>query len=201
MSRKPENPKPLTAEQLEAARLLIDDGQSDEEIAAALGVTRRTLARWKLLPLFRDRMGELSAEYEKGIADLLIASKRRRVAALQERWLLMQQIRQERGADPDMAGVPGGETGLLVHRFKVVGGGDNARAVDEYEFDAALVREERAHEEQAAKELGQWVDKLAPTNPSGDEEFRGDSESRDDFALRFAAILDAARARRLREKK
>jgi len=36
--------------QREAARLLLADRLTDEKIAARLGVSRRTLARWKRLP-------------------------------------------------------------------------------------------------------------------------------------------------------
>jgi hypothetical protein len=62
----------------------------------------------------------------------------------------------ERAADPDMANVPGGRTGLLVRRVKVIGSGDNAREVCEYEVDTGLLKELRELEKQAAVEAGQW---------------------------------------------
>lgn len=50
---------------------------------------------------------------------------------------------------------PGMETGLVVRGYKVAGG----QTVEEFSFDAALLKELRGHEEQAAKELGQWSDR------------------------------------------
>lgn len=58
-----------------------------------------------------------------------------------------------------MVGIPGGETGLLVRKYKNLGSGDNARTVEEYEVDTGLLAELRAHEKQAAEELGQWITK------------------------------------------
>lgn len=44
---------------------------------------------------------------------------------------------EERGADPSMANVPGGKTGLLVHQIKSIGNGPNAKIVPEYVVDTA----------------------------------------------------------------
>lgn len=55
MLSKPERPNwrgPTTAQVIRAAVLCDLDDQTDEEIAARLGVCRRTLARWKLRPEF-----------------------------------------------------------------------------------------------------------------------------------------------------
>jgi hypothetical protein len=54
-----------------------------------------------------------------------------------------------------------------VHKLKSVGGGEYAQMVDEYEVDAGLLKELRAHEEQAARELGQWTDKATLGNSGG----------------------------------
>jgi hypothetical protein len=42
-----------------------------------------------------------------------------------------------------------------VRTYKAVGGA----TVEEYAVDTGLLREMRAHEEQAARELGQWVER------------------------------------------
>jgi hypothetical protein len=56
-----------------------------------------------------------------------------------------------------MASVPGGATGLLVRRVKRIGTGPSAGAVEEFAVDTRILRELRAHEQQAARELGQWI--------------------------------------------
>jgi hypothetical protein len=80
--------------------------------------------------------------------------------------------------DPDVAGHPGGDTGLVVRQVKMIGSGAAAQLVEEYPVDVALLRAEldvmrelREHEKQAAQELGQWVDKVAPTDPDGEESY------------------------------
>jgi hypothetical protein len=54
---------------------------------------------------------------------------------------------------------PGWKTGLMVRTEKQIGAGEKAIRVVEFAVDTGLLRELRAHEEQAAKELGQWEDK------------------------------------------
>jgi hypothetical protein len=78
------------------------------------------------------------------------------VKALGDRWNRLRQVIAARAADPDHAKAPGGDTGLLVRKLKQIGSGESARTVEEYEVDAALLREAREHEKQAAQELGQW---------------------------------------------
>ena len=60
------------------------------------------------------------------------------------------------GRAADMASVPGGASGLLVRQYKQTG--KDSYEV-EYAFDAALPREMRATMQQAAQELGQWLEK------------------------------------------
>ena len=106
------------------------------------------------------RIEELQATISKSLVAQSIAIREARVRAQNDRWLKMHQVIAERGADPAMAEVPGGPTGLLVHHIKQIGGGEFAERVDEYEVDAGLLRELREHEMLAAKELGQWSEKV-----------------------------------------
>jgi hypothetical protein len=53
-------PRPLTPNQLRAARLLLA-GHSTTAIAAALAIDRHTLATWKRLPLFQQELRHLLA--------------------------------------------------------------------------------------------------------------------------------------------
>ena len=51
-----------------------------------------------------------------------------RLAAQQDRWLKLQQLIAERAAAPEMEGVPGGRTGLVVLRKRAVGSGKASRS-------------------------------------------------------------------------
>jgi len=142
-----------------AARLVADDTLSDEQIAAKLRIARSTLSRWKAHPEFQARVRAIVSEYREAILAEGIADKQNRILALNERWRRLQQVIEERARDPDMAKVPGGKTGLLVRQLKSIGVGENNTVVEEYVVDVGLLRELRAHEQQAAQELGQWVEK------------------------------------------
>lgn len=148
----------LSAKQEAAALLLADDKLSDELIADEVKVDRRTLARWKKIDAFAARVDELLGEIRTSIRQRGISIVENRVRALQDRWDRMKRVIEERGASAEMQSVPGGSTGLLVHNVKSIGGGENAERVDLYEFDAALLKEMREHEKQAAQELGQWTE-------------------------------------------
>lgn len=130
---------------------------SDEWIAAQVGIGRRTLARWKVEPAFQTRIAHHAAIQLAAVEAEGISNRQNRVAALNDRWSRMRQVIAARAED--MAEVPGGETGLLVRQTKSIGFGENNTVVEEYAVDTGLLRELRAHEEQAAKELSQWVDR------------------------------------------
>jgi Homeodomain-like domain len=156
-----------TDDRLLAAELLAEDRLSDAQIAAEVGVNRRTLARWKGRPEFADKAREFAKALEAAILTRGIASRVNRVRALDRRRALMERVILERGGAPGMADVPGGSTGLLVRRLKGIGGGENYEVVEEFEFDAALVRELRETEKQAAQELGQWTERRSYSGPDG----------------------------------
>lgn len=154
----------------EAAQLLAEGELVDEEVAEKTGISRRQIIRLKQSPEFAARVEEITKDLGDIALRRAIARRSRRVAALNSRWLAMQRVIEERGADPSMADVPGGTTGLIVRQYKGVGGGDNFSMVEEYEVDTGLLRELREHEKQAAQELGQWVDNVDHT--SGGQPFK-----------------------------
>ncbi len=117
--------------------------------------------------LGKPRIAAAIAEYRVAIKAEGIANKQNRIDRLNADWLRLQQVIAERAADPTMADVPGGTTGLLVRTVKALGHGADARIVEEYAVDTGLLRELRAHEEQAAKELGQWTEKRELTGKDG----------------------------------
>jgi len=110
-------------------------------------------------PNILNRLRELQEKTTQVFIATEIADRTIRVFALRDRWRRLQTVIEERAKALEMAGAPGGKTGLLCRRLKMIGSGKNAEVVEEYEVDPTLLREMRAHEEQAAKELGQWVEK------------------------------------------
>jgi hypothetical protein len=149
----------LTKKQDQAALWVAEGQMADEAIAAKLHINPATLWRWKQQPDFAAVVAKHKAAWAAEIEQEGIANRQNRVNALNERWRLMQQVIEARAADESMTG-PGHETGLLVRTYKP----GKYRNVEEYRVDAALLAELRAHEKQAAEELGQWTKKTDVTS-------------------------------------
>jgi hypothetical protein len=161
-------PFPWSARAHRAAALVAEDHLSDAEIAKRVGINKGTLERWKARPDFRRRVAELVAKVEEKAEQFAIFHKLLRIEALDKRWQEMQDVIRQRAADPDHRKAPGGNSGLLVRTVKMIGTGEMAERVEEFAFDAALVRELREHEMQAAKELGQLKEVHEHTRPAGE---------------------------------
>lgn len=143
-----------TSPKQRAAALLAEDELTDEEIADEVGVIRRTIARWKLVPEFAARVRELADDLGGVARRYAIGRKSRRMREMDRRWRAMRAVIDERAASPEMLGVPGGSSGLLVRTVKVVGSGPAAQTVEEFAVDTGLLREIREVEKQAAAEAG-----------------------------------------------
>ncbi len=183
-----QNVPKLTSKQIQAAALLAADEISDEAIAERLGVARKTLQRWRELPDFLDAMADHNHRVETAMLRLDIAKRHKRVAILNDLQNKMLTVIDERAAHyqvieienaitetdqrrmarvaAEMFGTtdetvvpPGGTTGIVVRQLKMVGSGMSAKIVEEFAVDTGLIKELRANQEQAAKELGQWVDR------------------------------------------
>lgn len=187
----------LTKQQVKAVHLVVDDTLTDEEIAGQVGVTRRQLSRWKRNPLFVDEVARVVSKFDEQLLRIGVATRRRRVEALNNRWHRMQEVIDARASDTSTSEIPGADTGLLVRQYKGVGRGADFQVVEEYAVDTGLLREMRELERQAAAELGQWVEKVAPTSPDGATPYEPLPES--ERVERVAQLLDAARARRSRQ--
>lgn len=144
-----------------AVALVAEDILTDEQIAEQIGKTKRQLEKWKLDDRFRAEVAAHRERIREAVLTSSIADQVRRVQALDERWLKMRQVIAERAADPTLAEKPGGTTGLIVRQLKGLGKGDDFQIVEVFEVDVGLLKELRAHEEQAAREVGQWMDKPA----------------------------------------
>lgn len=138
--------------------MLAEDELSDEEIALHCGVSRQTIANWKKDSGFAGLVGDQVGRLNAAMLRLPIAKKRERLKTLNTLHQKAMRVIEERSADMEDEATATG-TGLLVRQIKIVRNGDDVTVQREYAVDVPLMREIRALEEQAAKELGQWVDK------------------------------------------
>lgn len=157
-----------------AALLIAEDELGDVEIAERVGIGRTTLARWKNQPDFAAHVGDNVGRIQAGMLKLAIAKKHKRLEALDTLHDKALQVIHDRAArhaeelqDADSPvtatkrlfgdNTPAeAATGLLVKQESVNNSG--MKTVN-WSVDTGLIKEIRALHEQAAKELGQWVDK------------------------------------------
>lgn len=159
-----------------AAILLAEDDLSDERIADQVGISRRTLGNWKQQPEFAALVGDNVGRIQAGMLKLVIAKKHRRLDVLDQLHAKAMQVVTDRATRH--AGELGdaetpvnatkrlfgdvtpaeAATGLLVKQETANNSGIKTM---NWAVDTGLIREIRALQEQAAKELGQWVDRLA----------------------------------------
>lgn len=161
-------PFPWNAKSIKAAVLVAEDDMNDERIAEAVGTSHYTLGKWKSHPEFKERVALNLEALERAMLRLPIAKKRKRVQQLDDmNRRLMLLVEDREAAYAEDKDVIGGRTGLVVKQTRLLGTGKDARIVEEFAFDRPVVMELRATQEQAAKELGQWVDKGEITGANG----------------------------------
>lgn len=182
-----------TTQRQEAVMLINEDRLTDEQIAEKVGVVRTTIARWKRHPEFQARLAQSEEAVRKALIARGVADRQNRIDAYNERWHLMREVIRERATDIAYQRAPGGKTGLLVRTFKVLPTGD---ALDEFAVDTGLLRELRATEEQAAKELGQWTDKKEVTGKDGGPiQVSGEVFDHDSYSALFGQHLAGTKPR------
>lgn len=172
-----------TGERERAAVLCAEDAKPDRAIAAELGIHPNTLKQWRKHPDFQSRIDVELDEIRKEALRLPIAKVTERVKTLDalredlfrvkderaEEWAVLAQ---ELGGKPEtqkvfdeMFGglgtrVPAGAgTGLVVRQVKMIGSGPTARVVEEFGIDTSLFDRILKAQEEAARELGQRVDR------------------------------------------
>ena len=153
--------KPLSRRQEQAALLVAEDKATDAAIASRMGIAKRTLERWKGKPDFAARVEQHRAAWHRAATQEGMADGVGRIRALKERVAGLSRVIEERAADPHFQPVPGGRTGFLTQRARIVGSGEKARVVWEHPLDVALLRELRALERQLAQEVDAWHKKAA----------------------------------------
>ena len=110
----------LTGQQEQAAALVAADSLTDDQICSRVGLkSRKTLWNWRQKPEFRARVEALRAELRELARKSGIAVKEHRLAALDRRHRLLEQVIEARAQEyRDQA--PGSDTGLLVPELVLV---------------------------------------------------------------------------------
>lgn len=156
--------------------LLAEDDLTDKEIAETVGVNITTLWRWRQHPDFAGHVQDMVGQLQAGMLRYRIAKKRKRLEVLDDLHTKALQTVVERsrryqievGEDPNVVAAEAARsvfgrrvpyeatTGLLTEKESVTASG---LRTTEWSVDTGLMREIRALHEQAAKELGQWIDR------------------------------------------
>lgn len=165
----------------QAAILVAEDELSNVDIAAAVGVSRQALDKWKRSPEFTAQVAHHIEDLNRAMLRLDIAKKRKRVSRLDVMEKKLWQIVEERASDyvakaqdvgdgdrakamyRELFGIDeqpaGGGTGFITKTIKQIGAGRTAQLISEFGVATDIVKTIMALHEQAAKELGQWVER------------------------------------------
>lgn len=155
---RPDQPFGWNEKRERAAVMLAADEVSDALISEACGINEVTLNVWKKHPDFAERVRDETAAIRTGALRYAIAKKHKRIAKLNLLAERMEAAVDARAAEAtaDQDAPPEARTGLFNRKTVMSASGKERR---DYVFDATLVREYRATLEQAARELGQLVDR------------------------------------------
>ena len=143
-----------------AALLLAEDVESDQVIAFQCGVTYQTIARWKRVICFNDRVNEhrtrINEHLEQYRAALLrrsIADRYKRIDSIVDDFARTNLLIEERAVA--YADAPGGSSGLLARDCKLVFNNGVMEEIPVYKFDGAVISAREQLRKSVAEELGE----------------------------------------------
>jgi len=141
---------------------LFADGATWSDVQQAVGVSRSTLAAWRRDPIFTARLQAAIDQRVAALAAAGITAKANQLRILQDEWLRTQRILDERAADPIVAKAPGGASGLITRRYRVLPSADPQKPPQvswEDRFDHGLAFYRLKLLDQAAKVAGWLVER------------------------------------------
>jgi hypothetical protein len=141
------------------AILLVAQGLAAVEVAKRVGGALRTIMYWKADPEFAAAVEAAMRPWLDKIRARDVADRDKRLERLNADRLRLMTIRDERANDPRVQDVPGGKTGLVYRSGKTKNGINGIETTEEFRVDYRMLAELREIEEQAARELGQRIDK------------------------------------------
>lgn len=145
----------MTQQRERAAYLVAESELTYAEMAKEVDVAPSTIHEWKKDREFQEAVEGHRHAIRQSIRSFGIAIRENRIKALNDRWKRLKRVIQCRAEDPEMMDVPGGDTGLMVHKLKMLGD----TATSEYSVDTGMLAEMRQIESAAAGELGQLEEK------------------------------------------
>ena len=137
----------LERHRAEVISLVMD--YTDAQVARFYQVSREAVGKFR--ERHADEIAQERARLDAAVLDQTIAEKAARIAAKNQRWHLLEQVREARAN-----GGTGMETGLVVKQYKAVGVGKDMRLVEEYKVDDGLLGALHQLEDGAAREMGHY---------------------------------------------
>jgi len=141
---------------MRAAMLIADGELTHDQIAKEVGVSSSTITKWKRREDFMAEVKQCRSDIRERALQVGVARKEIRIMALNDAADRIEQIMDERAADPDIQTVLGGRTGLMKPTITSIGSGANALTIKGGKFDASLYRLYLATLEQARKEMEEF---------------------------------------------
>lgn len=140
--------------------------------------------------LKKPEIQRVIAQFREEVSQLAITNVQARLETiddLKRRYLQVIAERAEQYGKTNEA--PGVGTGLLVRQERIIGSGENAEKVIAFKIDDCVREAIQRLDEQAAKELGQWSDKLNITHTISKESAQ---QLADEFGLDPLEVLAEA---------
>ncbi len=158
----------MTEAQQNAALLVATGKLTIPHIAKRVGVSQRTVSKWKNDPEFLAEVRKAANAWRPKARREGVADQDARLRDLNDRYKRLRAVIHQRAKDPQMKKAPGGKTGLLCVTYKMqsLGEGRGSKAIPEYSVDTGLLTAMLAIEEHTAIEMGQWNPK---TPKAGDQ--------------------------------
>ena len=129
-------------------------GKKIVDIAKDCGVSEKTIDRWINEPEWQPRVDAELAIIRARIAQEGLALKENRILAKRRRHLAITKALKKRAGNPQLGGAEWDESGFFVQRQKMIGGGDSALMITEYELDTGALGELNELEDGIAREKG-----------------------------------------------
>jgi hypothetical protein len=125
-------------------------------------MSERTIANWKKDHEFLEEVKRLRGLWRAKARGEGVADQDYRLRNQNDRYKRLRSVILQRAADPEMAGTPGGDTGLICVTYKMqsMGEGLGSSKVPEYRVDDGMLDAMLNIEKQVAVELGQVATKV-----------------------------------------
>lgn len=142
----------MTAQRIEAAKLVAEGLLSDRRIAEMIGCVEKTIWSWRHRPEFIEAVRGFKTAALEDAQRLYAAQQANRLTTLDELYRNYKTVMRERAEQfaREHPTIPGGKTGLIIKRERVIGLGANSERITEYVIDSEI----RNAIESLGKEIG-----------------------------------------------